>query len=51
MYEPPDSSLLRLRRYPVIGFDMYGMKRLPYTLYIKTNCIHHAISAGNSSSD
>jgi hypothetical protein len=51
VYEPLDPSLLRLRRYTLSSFHMYGMKRFLSTLDIKTNCIQHAISAGNSSGD
>ena len=51
MYEPLASSLLRLRRYALSSFDMDGMKRLTSTLDIKTDCVHHAISAGNGPSD
>ncbi len=46
MDESFDASSVRLNGYPPGGLDVNGMKSLRSALDVKTDRIHHAVSAG-----
>ena len=51
MRNPLDSGLVCLNCYPFGRIDVHGMKRLLSVLDVKTDRIHHTISADNGIGD